>query len=210
MKKKKQIFDKDFKMPNIFRDDLENIEDVIKQELKPQEYKLESESFEYTGMSEIKNELKQIGQFRIQSYSPDMFIEFTPKKAFIHADDDSVNTIGSIKKIMDIIEKRERKFLWYYSNIGVLLMLPTMTLSILSLISLHLTDKIYEIVILLSSIIWVVTGLYIAEYQFSRINFIHKENETDFFHRNKDQIVLILFGSIIGAVITVSFQKLFK
>lgn len=190
MKKKKQVFDKDFKMPNLFREDLENIEIIIKNDLKPSEYKLESESYEYSEVAEIKDTNKLTSQFRIQAYTPDVFIELTKKKAFIHADDDSVNTIGSIKKIIDIIEKRKRKFLWYSSKVGIWLMLPLNTLSILSLLpsSLQLIDKLYAVIILVSSIIWLITIIYVTEYQFSIINFIYKEDKQNFFRRNKDQL----------------------
>ena len=198
MKKKKQIFDKDFKMPNLFREDLENIELIIKNYLKPSEYKLESESFEYSEVAEIKINPKQINNLRIQTNNPDLFIDLTKKKASIHADDDGVNTVGSIKKMMDIIEKRERKFLWYSSNVGMLLILPLMTLSILSLVSLQLVDKLYAIIILVSSIILLVGGLYATEYQFSIINFMYKEDKPSFFRRNKDQIGVNVIIAIIS------------
>lgn len=188
MKKKKQVFDKDFKMPNLFMEDLENIEIIIKNDLKPNEYKLESESYEYSEVLEIKNTTKQTGQFRIQAYAPNVFIDLTKKKAFIHADDDSVNTIGSIKKIIDIIEKRERKFLWYSSQVGVWLTLILVILSTLSLLSLHWVVKIHAIIILIASVVWFMAVIYVTEYQFSIINFIYKEDKENFFRRNKDQL----------------------
>ena len=42
MKKINQLFSKKFKMPRLFRDDLIAMEEIIKDELKPREYKLET------------------------------------------------------------------------------------------------------------------------------------------------------------------------
>lgn len=194
MKKKVQIFYKDLKMPHLFREDLENIENVIKQELSPNRYKLESESFEYTGMSEIKDKVKETTEFRIESHAPDVIIVFTRKKASIHAHDDSVETMGAIKKVLDIVTKGERRFLFYSSHIGYLIAPILIIFSSLILYRPYIIGDLLEtthlILILLFSIIWFVIIVYVVENQFSLVEFTYKEDKSNFLSRNKDQLFL--------------------
>ncbi len=199
MKRKKQQFNENFKMPHLFREDIENIEKIIKEELNSNDYKLESEFFEYQKVEEIPSDENSLNQFIIRTYSPYILINFTKNNASIYTEDDDIKTTGAVKKIIDLIHKRERKFLWYSSKIGQIFISVMLTLSILSLFLKYLFNSEWEyaIIIIILSIIWFVIILFVGEYKFSVIEFTHKRNRSNFFHRNKDKIGLIVISAML-------------
>ena len=203
MKRKKQQFNENFKMPYLFREDIENIEKIIKEELNSNNYKLESEFFEYQKVEEIPSDENSLNQFIIRTYSPYIIINFTKNNASIYAEDDDIKTTGAVKKIIDLIHKRERKFLWYSSKIGQIFAGVMLTLSILSLFLKYLFNSEWEyaIIIIILSIIWIVIILFVEEYKFSVIEFTHKRNRSNFFHRNKDKIGVNIIVAIVSLLI---------
>ena len=83
MKKKSQSFSQDFKMPYLFREDLESIENILK-ELSPQERTFETKDFEYKTIQEIPEDII-VTHFHIQTYNPYINLEFSENNARIYA-----------------------------------------------------------------------------------------------------------------------------
>jgi len=213
MKKKKNYnyYALNFKMPHLFREDLELLEKIIKEELKPKEYKLETEEFEYQEFKEISEDTETTSEFHIQTHSPYISIDFSNHSARLYADSDDLKTIGALKKIEEIIFRRERKTLWRISNLSmwsiVLIYLP----QLLSIMSPKIGSKLVFI-LLLTFIVMVILWFFIgfrSLNNFSLIEFAYSKNKPNFFTRNKDQIILIIFGTIIGALVTIIFQKIY-
>ena len=65
MKKKVKPLSKELKMPCVFLDDLEEIEEIIKNELKPRSYTIETNDYEYTSLSELPKGMKSITELEI-------------------------------------------------------------------------------------------------------------------------------------------------
>src|SRR3989344_2626885 len=209
MKKKKQNFNENLKMPHLFREDLENIEKIIKEELKPNDYKLESESCEYQEVNEILNNENSLNQFLIQTHLPDITINFTKKNASVYADDDDIKTTGAIKKIIDVLHRRERKFLWYSSKFGQIFAFTILAFSVLSFfpVSFFNLEWEYGTIIAILSTIWIATILLVEEYKFSVIEFTHKKRRSNFFSRNKDQIGVNIIVAILSFFVGLFLKK---
>jgi len=211
MKKEKRGFRQIFKMPHLFREDLEAIENILK-ELSPKEYGLETEDAEYDTIKDVEENLK-ITNLSFHTYNPYIYLNFGESGAYISADSDSLEVLGTIKKIADIISRRERKFLWYMVRLAPLLLVifaPLLTLLILLREEGINISNVFLIFVAISLGLWPVVAYYIGFYRFSIVEFVYKKDRVNFFIRNKDQLLLIIIGTIIGSLITLLFQRIFK
>ena len=118
MKKINQLFSKKFKMPRLFRDDLIAMEEIIKDELKPREYKLETKEYEYENVELIPKDTKDTTALTIRTYLPNITIYLSGSNAEIRTyDKPDLATLGVITKISNMIEKRERLVLFWFIRI---------------------------------------------------------------------------------------------
>lgn len=221
MKKKSQSINQSFKMPHLFRDDLEDLENILK-EVSPDNYKLETQNFEYKEVKEIPENLNATSKFNIQTYSPYINIDFNHFSARLYAGEDNIKTVGAVKKLIDVISKRERKILYWSSQLSIWIapILAVFPIQILLQILLKTTKEERKLsfhniwlpsVILLFAIavIWWIVGYNSSLKKFSIIEFTSVKNRLTFLQRNKDQIILITFGALLGALVTVLFTKIF-
>lgn len=204
-------------MPHLFREDLEGIEEVIKKELNPNGYKLDLGSFEYQEIKEIPEDTNSTNEFYIHTSSPYIRIDFNKSSARIYAGDDDIKTVGVIKKLTDIISKRERVFLWYLSNSANFFAPALFFGSILLLAStVHKEVKpsvVWYVVVFTASLLsglWGVIGFRGILKKFSLIEFFYRKNKPNFFFRNKDQIMVGIIIAVISVLGTIFIQKLFK
>lgn len=215
MKKKSQFYRRDFKMPHLFRDDLEEIENIIKDELTPGGYKLDSHNFEYKDMQDIQKDTENVNEFHVQTDSPHIMINFDKSNAEIYSGTDDIKTTGAIKKIVDIILKRERKYFYYFVALSTnLIALPFLASILLFAILLKkegATFKLFlPIVLFLVTIIWLITAYNCRFNRFSRIEFLYRKDRSSFFIRNKDQIILVIIGAVLGAIATMILEMIFR
>lgn len=216
MKKKSKNYSQNFKMPHLFREDLEEIENVLK-ELTIREYKVETKDFEYKTVQEIPISNDPVNDFHIHAYDPYISLDLNNFSARIYASDDDIKTIGIVKKITDIISKRERKSLWYLSNLStwlapIFFIVPPQIWAKLDEKKIQ-PNKIWLVIlaiVFVLSVIWWTIGYLASLKKYSLIEFTYKKNKTNFLTRNKDQIVVGIIVAIISIITTLLFQKLFK
>lgn len=215
-KKKKESFTKDFKMPYLFRDDLEMIQEIILNELKDGKYKIEFDDYECSAIDEIDKDTERSSDFHITTFSPYLSIHFEKSDARIYTSEEDLKTIGAIAKISEIISKRERKYLWYFSKASAFLALPIgMTAgNFASFLIKHYPafSKIIAFASLLNFVVcctWLYIGFKSDFYCFSIVEFVKRKEKSNFFTRNNDQIGLAILSAILGAVAALLFQKLF-
>lgn len=220
MKKKTQYFRQDFKMPHLFREDLEKLEDIIK-ELSPQEYKFETKDFEYKTIQEITKDVEvinEINDFHIQTYNPYVSLDFNNNSAYIYSSDDDIKTIGVIKKITDIISKRERKLLWQLSRLSsflapALIWFPFLLMIFLSKETIKSNKILFVIatlILYIVAIVWWIIGYNAHFKKFSVIELEYKKNKSNFFIINKDRIIVGIIVAIVTVILTILSQKIFK
>lgn len=208
MKKKIQTFKKDLKMPKVWREDLEAIEEIIIKELSAEKYMIETDEYEYNTVNKIPKDTKTTAELRIQTYRPYITINFSQYSASIYSGDDDLKTKGAVSKILEILSRSERPLLFWFQRFS-------MTIAPILFV---LFFKIFETIsetktilfwitsgILIAIVICCIVSFYISTNKFSCVQFIYKKERLNFFRRNQDQIVLLIFGAIIGAI----FTKLF-
>ena len=205
MEKKTQSFRQDFKMPHLFREDLETIETIIK-DLPAQKFKFETIDFEYETVQEISRDTETVNDFRIDVRDPDIQLNFTNSSAEIYASNDDIKTRGIVGKIIDIISKRERKYLWYFWKLTDWLPLVFIFSTLLLLLqNLRLFFLFFFFVVSIACVI----AVYRSLHSFSIIEFDYKKNRVNYFVRNKDQIILLLIGTVFGVVVSKIVEWLF-
>ena len=216
MKKKSQNFSQDYKMPYLFREDLEDIENIIK-DLSPREFKFGTTDFEYKTIQEIPEDTV-IRDFNIQIYDPYISLYFSKNSARIYAGDDDIKTLGVIKKITDIIKKRERKLLWQLSRLSnfvapILLWLPFLLLIFFDKETIKSNKVLFvvsTVIICVIAIAWFIISYRATLKKFSVVEFSYKKNRFSFLTRNKDQIIVGIIVAIATFVLTILSQKILK
>lgn len=208
MKKLSQSIWKSFKMPYLYLDDINEIERIITTELQPKEYKIEFCGYEYNNVNEISSKTSNSTKLRIISHSPYLNIDFGDNHSIISSYDDDLKTVGAIDKISKIISKRERKLLWYASQLSAFLAsLPIIILSFLikNYKNVLLSGNLfYLLIILFCFIAWVIIGYRSLFYKYSKIEFINSSEKPNIFIKNKDQI----FVGVIIAILSYLLGKI--
>jgi hypothetical protein len=160
-------------------------------------YILESED-------EIKTfEDQKINEFRI-SYtsisSVHFSLEITAKGMRIYCDTDDPYNLGVFNKILELSKSYKRKFQWsdYFLYVSTLFLFGPLLVFISKKDSvLNLIGTIISYAILISFTIYLV-GI---PYRKTAISLIKQEKS--FWLKNKDQLIIGLFGALIGGVITI-------
>lgn len=200
-------------MPRLFRDDLVEIEKIIKNELKPREYKLETKDYEYEEIESIPSDTKQTVDFHIQTHDPYISIDFNRFSARVYAGDDNLDTTGALTKIIEILSRKERKVLFWSQKIAVwiapiLFIAPIQALTEIG--EIKSTKHWVALGVSLLAAIWWIVSFYSSMYKFSTIRFVFHKESPGFLTRNKDQIILVILGAVIGALATGLFTFIFK
>jgi hypothetical protein len=210
MKRKNQSYIKELEMPRLFREDLISIEKIIKEDLQPKEYKIETKEYEYESVNLIPDDHKTVTELRIQTYTPYISIEFNRFNARIYSADDDLKTTGALTKILEILVKKERRVLYWSQKTSTFLAPILFLVSFRLLVEtgkLELTKQWLTLGIFISSIIWWVASFHTSMRRFSIINFALSRERPNFLQRNKDQIMLLIVGAILGTFFTVFFQS---
>ena len=212
MKARSQIITKNYKMPHLYRNELNKIEEIIK-ELKPRDYKIISSAYEYENINEIPSEIGPLFELEIKTYDPYINIEFRKYEASIYLSNNDLISSGAFSKIDKILTKSERKLFWFpTSNILVPMVLGGI---IGQLISRGLPVepnflKIFYLFVGILLTIYLFISFKTAFRNFSIIETIQKRERKSFLENNKDQLILITIGAAIGAIATFILEKLFK
>lgn len=214
MKKIIQSYSQDFKMPHLYREDLKKIEQIISDELEAQKYKIECGGYEYESIDEIPNDTSSANEFSIKTYHPYIDLEFNKYNSRLYAGGDDLKMTGAIKKVEEIIQNKERKVLWFFSQIAFWIAPYLFIGPLIVLVGLIKKGAAFHMIgflllLSLSSAIWLWISYYNRLKTFSIIEFINKKDRHNFFTRNKDQIILLVMGAIVGAIATVIIQNIF-
>ncbi len=198
-------------MPHIYREDLEKIENLILNELKPREYKIETNEYEYEKVEQLQKDLGTAVDLHVQTYTPYLSIDFNKNSARVYSGDDDLKTMGAFDQIFSILSKKERRVLYYLSKVSVWVAPILFFAPIRALAEIDKVDnpKLWVVLgVVLVSALWWVIGFYSSLYKFSIIDFTYLKEKPNFIVRNKDQIILVVIGAIIGAIATIVFNKI--
>ena len=203
MKKKTRTCIKKLEMTRLYREDLEDIEEVIQMKLKPREYKLETKDYEYDKLESIPIDTEPVSEFHIQTHNPYIRIDLYPFSATIYTVDDNLNTIGALTEILEIFSKKTPKLLYWSEKVAqwlgpILFFAPILVLREIDEIR-SIKHGIFLVVLVwLLATVWLIVSFRTSMYRFSLINFNFSKESPGFIKRNKDKI---LVGVIIGVII---------
>ena len=183
----------------IYLEELKAIEEVYKENFET--YEIITEDFELDSLDELKNIGKEkLSILSFKSSNPYIHVEFTPYDARIYSSEDSISSTGIVEKIKNILDKRITPLRYLISNWWfVLLVILFWSFALI----LPAQDKVGEGIVIVSFIgitffwrFWAFTRKH------SLIFLTNRRSQRNFFSRNKDKILLTIFGAIVGGFIT--------
>jgi len=202
-------YEQNFRSPHLYFDDLEAIEEVFRNQLKPKELSIYTEDFKYSHISEFNEKGKTLNKVRFSSYAPSISVNLYEYGASIVCYDQDLNAIGASKAISDIIIKRERKLYDFllnkFLNVGWIVGAPASLISKMSfpLNALYLSIFLIYLILVLIRL----SPLYKSCIVESRTS----DSVNNFLERNKDQlavgIIAGVIGTVIGTLITLFFTN---
>lgn len=195
------------KAPHIYLEDLLEIENIIKNELKAKSYKLETATHSYDSVDEISKENKILHELKITSSQPFIIISLTPTYATVRSLDSSLDSIGAAQKIADILKNRQRILLWFLLNGAGICVILFFFLLLLGTI---FRNNILTIIGFIMCIPSLHASFRIGIFSESIIEFKKLKDRQTFVERNWDQIVVGLIiavvSAVLGIILTISAQ----
>lgn len=213
----------------IFREDLEKIVSFCRQ--KCQNVEIVADEFKIHEISEIDSQNRnQISRLRVEGFSPRILIKLSTNDAAIWiADTEDVVLKGMKANIMEVLNQKKRigQYLSWLGNSFVAPMLGSMfSGSFLFIVftryafirfgspiidkinQFHLADTLLVISIILTFL------LFIFDYQnnknHSQVYLLNSSKMPNFLSRKKDDLVLIVFSSLISIAGTLFIQWFFR
>ena len=107
VRKKKQWFSEKFQTLRLHREDLAAIEEVIKDQLQPEKYQLETDKHEYDGLEDIPKYLEETSEFSITTSNPSITFEIDPWSARLAGFIEDAKVLGVLHQIEKILRAKE-------------------------------------------------------------------------------------------------------
>ncbi|MFA6458980.1 MAG: hypothetical protein WCV79_01100 [Candidatus Paceibacterota bacterium] len=184
----------------LFREDLQLIESIIKNELSSTSLKISLEDQEADSFAQIPSDQGSTDKINIKSVQPDVSIDIYPSSYSIYINEKNLNTEGAVYKIQAILRKR-LNFQTYYSS-KILLWFSILNFNIFiwsfwwAVFNLpKLANQLWLIAVLLSIITWIFEVVYPPK---SNIKFINIRDSSGFFVRNKDDLIKIILTAVVS------------
>jgi len=234
MKKKAKFVNSHFRFINIYLNELKEIEQILQKDFD--EYTLDDGDEYFDNLDELVNKYKEKKKINKLNFEcRDSFkkpenriltLGFEPDGIHIASfNDESIK--GTRLMIEDILRKSVYRPKWLYSYfymrksvslklLSFLLIIIILSISVYAYIRSKMQnvpefndplDTTIGISFLVVIGLVILFTIFLSENVVS-INLIDRNSEVGFFTRNKDRIILVLIGAIVGAVVTVILTKL--
>ena len=105
-----------FKMPHLYRDDLEEIETAIRRHLNPKEYHLSFGGNSYTGLDETPAHAPTMNVLVFYTHNPCVRLKFTRSWAELYCAETNEDITDGLQEIKRIVQSCERRRLWCFSR----------------------------------------------------------------------------------------------
>jgi len=211
MKRLQKSIRKEYKMPHLFLEDIEQIESVVK-EAKPREYAIEFGGYEYAGIDEVPKNVESTTEFHIRTRDPYLSLDLSKYGATLYISSDDLGSTGLFAKVNETIKKRERKFAWFSSQVAIWLA-PALFFSSIPPLEKILKEGASARSLVLASFVvalalWWYISYALGLKSFSKVEFTKKKDRIGFVRRKKDQILLSVISAVVGSVLTVFLERL--
>lgn len=112
--KKPKPFDVVFEFPTIYREDLEEIEKIISNDIKPDSYYIDGDDLRYKKVSDLPRDKEaSVSQFDLCTSNP--YISLTKTKhlgLYLKSHSENPSVIGNLHRISELIKLREKRKLY--------------------------------------------------------------------------------------------------
>ena len=209
--KKQRPLEKEYLSPHLYREDLEDIEKIIKEDLQPKDYKISFCEYEYKTISEIPASTPPSKDFQMNSSLPSIYINLAKHSRGIrtYSDNTDLKTAGVFAKIDQVISLRDRRItlIWIKSSRLLAVLFYVVCIFFMTIKNFSPRLAVVDLVVgTLAIFLW-----FLSFYSYPpKVDFFYKRERGSFFERNKDQIFLSVISAIVGMVLTIVATLLLK
>jgi hypothetical protein len=206
---------KNFPASEIFLDDIESVYILIKDNFTKSDLIIDNNILENWEEISVFDK-KKISQIKITGFtytaneqSPHISLEVSPSQIRLYINNNqNLTLLGLYNKIGNILEQRKSPdfFKEHKNKFRILIFISVF---IVGLLSSHLNDNIVFFSIFSVSFILGIFSIYAVFFAKEKQNQIHLTKqciEPNFFEKNRDAIILVLLGAVVGAVLTFLFN----
>jgi hypothetical protein len=203
MKKIDKSISKDYLPVKLYLDDLESIEEILKEVSTSLSF--ETEDYKFDSIEELKTHFKraQINELHVKSSTPYITMDFTRMWTRIYVSSSDISNAGVFYRLDQIISNRNRKLKWRYSF--YFLWIVNILLWIINGVpfgpKLIPVNPYLSISIDTLAFMWLIWFFFIKFRRHSVIVLTHKNSEAPFLQRNKDNLILAIISALLGAIL---------
>ena len=207
MKRTAKIKSKYLEYLSLYLDDIEQILELLKDNCESITASCEGYELEHpTEINEYKELSKeQFKTLQIKGDTPSVTVSMyqhtmsSGVSVFIFGDD--LKSLGLYTAIVDILKKRQNRFIYFYKSISAFLLITALLAFILIylVIKYNLDPNVISVVCIVWFTIHFITTTDMPWSRFTvKLNKEYSHQRTNFIIRNRDQIILLLIGALIG------------
>lgn len=203
MKKLDKTIYTELEPTRLFLGNLEKIENLFIENVES--FTIETQDYEYSSIDELKSNEKdkKIKSIKYLGHNPYLSIEFTGYSSRFYSSKSDLKYVGMLSKVREIINSTKRKPAFIYS----------ISFYFISWVIFQLYYWIASrnLIVLISFsvpyLLWTILMISNNFYRNTTFHLVYKENQENFFVRNKDQLIILIIGAIIGAALTFLINK---
>ena len=177
-------FSRYFKMPSLYRDDLEALESIIRKELKPDAMHVALNGFEYDELSEVGDIAGPADTIVFYTHTPCIRLKFARSWAELYATDITEKNHAALTHMAELIPRTERRQLWLFAKLSTWIA-PLFTFAALAIGPIFITLGWLElrpgfsatILLALLGMVWWVIGRHWTVSRFCKINVVTPREE---------------------------------
>jgi hypothetical protein len=204
-----------FKMPLVYRNDLEAIEKLI-QSLHPKRYRLACGGVEYEHLADIPSEIEAVEVLVIYTHNPCLRLKFARSWAELYSGEDSTEVNEAVREVSQIVTETERPLLWAFSKysawLAPLLGFGSLAVALgLILLDLLPIKSLYLVSWLLSLVsVWWIIGHRYSLHSFSRIELQRPRGRRPAPRDRSEKSLIFIAGTAAGMLTTWLLGKFFE
>jgi hypothetical protein len=198
-----------FKMPHLYRDDLNAIEKAILHDLKPSRYRLAFGGVEYEHLDEIPQDTLSTNVLVIYTIGPSLRLKFSRSWTELYSGEDSTDTDETIRTIAHIVSRGERFWLWNFCQSSMWLaplvgfgsfglVTAWISMGYLSVRSLYLVT-----LLLIMMSIWWAVGYHYKLHAFSCVDLQDTRSKSSWIVRHQNALMFLSMGIVFGGALTI-------
>lgn len=197
---------------NLYKDDFENIINILSE--VSDRVKISDDNYVYDSLDEL---ISQKGlkpkKVSISSYSPYVSIDLKPHSVWLYCSNSNKESLYAYNRIEEVLKKRRSVLSRIFNPaVGIFFFSILMALTILApadLIKSWLPNRWSRLSLVILLVGVPILSFFLRSGAFSSFALIKSHEQKNFFTRQKDDLIKIIIGAIIGALLTllVSYLK---